>query len=161
VPPDFFVEFDRIFQGAAAMQTTIFHLAFPIGNISDAKAFYIDGLGAVAGRESPNALILNLAGTQLVGHVTPEALPPQRGIYPRHFGLVFTQLMDYRALHDRAVAHNLKFYQPERQRFPGTPLEHWTFFLADPFDNLLEFKHYTNADAIFGELGQTQIGDRD
>jgi uncharacterized protein len=142
------------------MQTTIFHLAFPIGNIPDAKAFYIDGLGAVAGRASPNALILNLAGTQLVGHITSEELKPQRAIYPRHFGLVFTQLADYRALYDRALSHDLNFYQPERQRFPGTPLEHWTFFLEDPFYNLLEFKHYSNPEAIFGELGQTQIGDR-
>jgi hypothetical protein len=44
-------------------------------------------------------------------------------------------------------------------RFPDTPLEHHTFFLEDPFDNLLEFKHYSNPDAVFGARDQTQIGD--
>ncbi len=140
-------------------RSIIFHLAFPIGNIADTKTFYVDGLGCVVGRESQTAIILNLSGTQLVGHVTPE-LQPQRGIYPRHFGLVFTQSSDYEALRDRAQQQQLKFHQIEKQRFPGTALAHRTFFLEDPFYNLLEFKHYANPNAIFGEIQQSQIGDR-
>jgi uncharacterized protein len=137
----------------------LFHLAFPIANVAEAKAFYVDGLGCSVGRESAQAIILNLAGTQLVGHVTPAPLTPQKGIYPRHFGLVFTDRADYQALHDRALTRNLTFYQADRVRFPGTPLEHHTFFLQDPFENLLEFKHYSNPDAVFGAREQTQIGD--
>jgi uncharacterized protein len=139
---------------------TLFHLAFPIGNIPDTKTFYINGLGCIAGRESKGAIILNLSDTQLVGHVTTAPLTPQPGIYPRHFGLVFTQAEDFQALHDRAISQSLTFYQTEKCRFPSTPLEHRTFFLIDPFHNLLEFKHYTNPNAIFGEVTQTQIGDR-
>jgi uncharacterized protein len=139
--------------------STIFHLAFPIGNIADAKTFYCDGLGCAVGRETKSAIILNLAGTQLVGHVTPEKLSPQRGIYPRHFGLVFMQALDFQAILDRAWAQNLNFYQTDRTRFPGTVLEHRTFFLEDPFYNLLEFKYYVNQQAIFGAVDYAEIGD--
>jgi uncharacterized protein len=142
------------------MSSIIFHLAFPIANIAEAKTFYVDGLGCELGRESLGAVILNLRGTQLVGHVTQETLQPQRGIYPRHFGLVFLQAADYQDLLDRAIARSLVFYQSEKRRFTGTPLEHRTFFLEDPFYNLLEFKHYVNANAIFGETSLAMIGDR-
>jgi uncharacterized protein len=140
------------------MPTTLFHLAFPVQNLADTKAFYIDGLGCIPGRESPQALILNLYGTQLVAHISPEA-PPQKGIYPRHFGVVFTALADWQALHDRAADRNLPFYQAARCRFPGLPLEHRTFFLQDPFGNLLEFKYYQNPEAVFGGQEWDQIGD--
>ncbi|MBE9032144.1 VOC family protein [filamentous cyanobacterium LEGE 11480] len=142
------------------MQTAIFHLAFPIGNVPEAKAFYVDGLGCELGRESHNAVILNLYGTQLVGHVTKEVLAAQQGIYPRHFGVVFETLVDWQALHDRAISQGLTFYQNAKRRFPDTPLDHQTFFLQDPFHNLLEFKHYYNPAAIFDERAQGEIGDR-
>lgn len=141
------------------MQSVIFHLAFPVGDIATAKDFYVNGLGCEAGRESPGSLILNLYGHQIVAHTAPDAAPPQRGIYPRHFGLVFTDEADWEALHDRAQAQNLTFYQAARRRFEGSPLEHRTFFLADPFNNLLEFKYYCHPSAIFGEAALAQVGD--
>lgn len=138
---------------------TLFHLSFPVSNIADTKTFYVEGLGCEAGRENPTSLILNLYGHQLVAHVTQEDLERQRGIYPRHFGLVFSQEADWEALCDRATQHNLLFYQGAKRRFVGTPLEHRTFFLEDPFHNLLEFKFYAQAAAIFGERSFTQVGD--
>lgn len=141
------------------MQPTIFHLAFPVADIAQTKAFYADGLGCAIGRENANSLILNLGGHQLVAHVTYEPLTPQKGIYPRHFGLVFTDESDWEALRDRVLNHNLKFHQSPKDRFVGTPLEHRTFFLEDPFHNLMEFKFYRHVSAIFGEAEFTQIGD--
>jgi hypothetical protein len=44
-------------------------------------------------------------------------------------------------------------------RFPNSPLEHRTFFLIDPFTNLLEFKYYAHPEAIFGCQEYAQIGD--
>ncbi len=141
------------------MNKVIFHLAFPIENISDTKKFYIDGLGCIAGRETNSSIILNLYEHQLVAHITKEQLPIQTGIYPRHFGIVFTTLTDWQALLDRSIAQELKFYQSAKHRFPGEITEHRTFFLIDPFANLLEFKYYTHPEAIFGAWEFTQIGD--
>ncbi|NJK42090.1 MAG: glyoxalase [Acaryochloridaceae cyanobacterium SU_2_1] len=139
----------------------LFHLAFPVTNILDTKRFYGEGLGCDIGRESPQSVILSLYGHQLVAHVMAKLTDPQQGIYPRHFGLVFSALADWQALVDRAAAQQLTFYQTPKLRFPGLPLAHHTVFLADPFDNLLEFKHYLHPEAIFGAHTYNQIGDPD
>lgn len=137
----------------------LFHLAFPVSNIPDTKRFYVDGLGCQPGRESPSALIMNFQGHQLVAHVTREPLSDQGSIYPRHFGLVFDTETDWEALAKRAKVQSLAFYQQPKRRFVDTPLEHCTFFLADPFHNLLEFKYYCYPSAIFGESHHTQVGE--
>ncbi|NEP63865.1 MAG: glyoxalase, partial [Symploca sp. SIO2G7] len=80
-------------------------------------------------------------------------------IYPRHFGLVFDAEADWEALVDRARVQNLNFYKEPKRRFQGTPLEHLTFFLEDPFHNLLEFKYYCCPSAIFGESRHAQVGE--
>ena len=140
------------------MSKTLFHLAFPVTDLAATKTFYVDGLGCTLGRESDSAVILGLAGHQIVAHVAKESAA-QKGIYPRHFGLVFTNEKDWQALVDRAKTKGLKFYQEPRKRFEGKPIEHRTFFLEDPSHNLLEFKFYTHESAIFGALESAQIGD--
>jgi extradiol dioxygenase family protein len=140
------------------MSGLLFHLAFPIHDLAAAKQFYVDGLGCVLGRESRGAITLGLAGHQLVGHMT-DAQTQQQGIYPRHFGLIFLSKGDWQALADRATSKGLTFYQHPRVRFPGTRIEHHTFFLEDPSHNLLEFKHYSYESAIFGERDVTEVGD--
>jgi uncharacterized protein len=141
------------------MSQIIFHLAFPVADIAQTKAFYVDGLGCEVGRENSGSVILNLYGHQIVAHLTKEPLTPQRGIYPRHFGLVFTNKSDWENLLERSQRQRLKLYQEPKQRFAGSPLEHRTFFLEDPFYNLLEFKFYTNPAAIFGEAAFAQVGE--
>ena len=141
------------------MQTPLFHLAFPVGNIPQTKEFYAAGLGCEVGRESPNSVILNLYGHQLVAHVTDEEPVEQASIYPRHFGLIFTTEADWEALLERAQRQNLQFLQQPKHRFPGLPLEHRTFFLQDPFQNFLEFKFYSHAEAIFGSRDFAQVGE--
>ncbi len=143
------------------MEPIRFHLAFPVTDIPLAKTFYGEGLGCGIGRETATSVILNLYGHQLVAHLTHEDLPPQRGIYPRHFGLIFPTQADWESLASRARERGLPFYQEPRWRFVGSPLEHGTFFLQDPFANLLEFKYYRQASAIFGERQLALIGDRE
>lgn len=140
------------------MEGVIFHLAFPVADLESAKRFYVDGLGCTLGRESERAITLELAGHQLVGHLAPPA-EVQKGIYPRHFGLIFKEESAWQALVDRAKAKGLRFYQSPRRRFEGTRIEHATFFLEDPSHNLLEFKWYRYESAIFGEREFGEVGD--
>lgn len=137
----------------------LFHLAFPVHDLAAAKQFYVEGLGCVLGRESPTAVTFGLAGHQLVAHLSEDELDRQKGIYPRHFGLVLTREEEWQALADRAEAQHLTFYQQPRRRFPGTRIEHRTFFLEDPSGNLLEFKYYIHESAIFGERDYTAVGE--
>ncbi|HNP79859.1 MAG TPA: VOC family protein [Nitrospira sp.] len=137
----------------------LFHLAFPVHDLAAAKQFYVEGLGCVLGRESTSAVTFGLAGHQLVAHLSTQSTVPQKGVYPRHFGLVLTQEEEWQALADRAKAKGLTFYQQPRRRFAGTRIEHRTFFLEDPSSNLLEFKYYLHESAIFGEREFSAVGD--
>lgn len=141
------------------MSSILFHLAFPIHDIEAAKRFYVEGLGCRLGRESSHAVTFGLAEHQLVAHVVDEPQATQKGIYPRHFGLVFLSKRQWQELADRAKANGLMFFQQPRVRFPETRIEHHTFFLQDPSQNLLEFKHYTHESAIFGERDFRAVGD--
>ena len=141
------------------MNKVLFHLAFPVSNIDKTKAFYINGLGCELGRESPNSVIMGICGHQIVAHLSHEPLTPQRGIYPRHFGLVFTSETDWEELLEKAQQNNLNFYQEARRRFVGLPTEHRTFFLEDPSHNILEFKYYCETEAIFGLSEYAEVGD--
>jgi uncharacterized protein len=136
-----------------------FHLAFPIGDLAQAKEFYVAGLGCTLGRETKGALILGLGGHQLVGHLTQPLPPPQPGIYPRHFGLIFAQFEAWERLYHRAIEHRLPIRQPAKRRFAGEVTDHYSFFVADPFGNLLEFKHYVYPEAILGAQQFDRIGD--
>ncbi|ELR98964.1 VOC family protein [Gloeocapsa sp. PCC 73106] len=138
----------------------LFHLAIPINDTVKAKTFYHQGLGCDLGRENASAIIFNFHGHQLVAHMTKQALVPQSGIYPRHFGLIFANEVDWSNLLTRANAQSLQFYQQPKLRFPGEFTEHRTFFLEDPFYNLLEFKYYRHHEAVFGGRELNAIGDR-
>ena len=140
------------------MQKAVFHLAFPVTDLEDTKRFYVDGLGCTLGRETDSAVILGLADHQIVAHLVKESVA-QKGVYPRHFGLIFTDEKDWQTLVDRVKARSLKFYQEPRRRYEGRPTEHRTFFLEDPSRNLLEFKYYVHESAIFGEQDYDEIGD--
>jgi len=142
------------------MSDCIFHLAFPVRDLVQARRFYIEGLGFTAGRESPAALIMNMAGHQVVAQHSDDEPCEQEGIYPRHFGLIFDDRGDWQRLVDRARQQDLEFYREPMVRYPGQVLEHDTFFLRDPSGNLLEFKYYHHRSAIFGEKGFAAVGDK-
>lgn len=141
------------------MATARFHLAFPVRNIEQTKRYYAEGLGCQVGRENTKSVILELYGHQLVAHVTDSDLRPQHSIYPRHFGLVFLDEQDWEELRDRIQSKQLPFYVIPKRRFEGSVLEHRTFFIEDPFHNLLEFKFYCHEEAIFGAVDQEAVGE--
>ena len=138
-----------------------FHLSIPALDLDATQRWYEDGLGCVAGRRSAHALILDLGGHQLVAQRTdPASLGEvQRGIYPRHFGLVFSELASWQALLERSRAAGLVFGVDPKLRFAGDALEHHTFFLIDPTGNWLEFKHYSDPEAVLGCRSHSQVGD--
>ena len=141
------------------MRRAIFHLAFPVNDLEATKKFYVEGLGCSQGRESRVAVTLELGGNQIIAQLTkhPPDAPPS--IYPRHFGLVLETEEEWQGIADRAKAKNLKFFREPTCRYPGTRIEHRSFFLEDPSHNLLEFKYYTHPSAIFGEQDFSRVGD--
>lgn len=140
--------------------TTQFHLSFPVTDLDATERWYVDGLGCQRGRRSHEALVLGLGGHQLVAHLEPAALATQRGVYPRHFGLVLAEPEELANLEERARAQGLHFGAQPRLRYPGSPLEHRSFFLIDPSGNWLEFKHYRLREAILGASNFQLVGEK-
>ena len=133
----------------------IFHLAFPCRDVTEAVDFY-RALGCSAGRQNEHAGIIDFFGHQIVAHRAPD-VAEQRGIYPRHFGVI----VDVAAI-DRIEAA-LSEVAPDRTvralRFADTPLEHHSLQSRDPSGNVLEFKAYAHPAAIFDPDDTGKIGD--
>ena len=71
------------------MEQPCFHLSIPAIDLELSRHWYEQLLGCRAGRNSDEALILDLGGHQLVlQRHRDEPGATQQGIYPRHFGPV-------------------------------------------------------------------------
>ncbi len=62
------------------MNTSIFHLSFPVHDIESTKEFYVLGLGCSIGRQAAVAMMFDFHGHQIVAHVTDHLRPPQPNI---------------------------------------------------------------------------------
>jgi extradiol dioxygenase family protein len=122
-------------------------LAIPAKNIPEMESFY-SKLGCKIGRKSSQFVIFKFFGAQVVAHKT-DKIEQTPKMYPRHFGIVCDSHEEYASIYAHAIAHDLKIWSGPQLRWPKTEEEHETFFLIDPSNNLIEFKHYKNKSAIF------------
>ncbi|MEJ2590202.1 MAG: VOC family protein [Candidatus Thiodiazotropha sp.] len=135
-----------------------FHLAIPVNDLAQARAFYGGVLGCAEGRSAARWVDFNLFGHQLVCHwVPPRAeTPAVRGHNPvdgesvpvPHFGVVMN-LPDWDDLQQRLRRQGVRFLIEPSVRFKGEPGEQATLFLLDPSGNALEFKAFAD---IEGQL---------
>jgi extradiol dioxygenase family protein len=136
-----------------------FHLAIPVRNIAESKAFYIDTLGCKPGRSSDHWIDLDLFGHQLVCHLD-ESLGDEgkvhlinnnvddHGVPVPHFGVVLD--MDvWQTLADKLTAAGTEFIIEPYIRFKGLAGEQATLFFLDPSGNALEFKAFKDLGQLF------------
>lgn len=125
------------------MRDHLFHLAIPVWDLEDARRFYVTALGCKLARTRTDRITLDFFGDQVVCHLTEKpAVAEPLALYPRHFGVTFLHAADFENLYQLAQLRKIRFYRDVSTRFEGTAEVHKTFVLHDPFDNLLEFKHY-------------------
>lgn len=122
----------------------VFHLAIPSANLQDSKRFYQEVLGCEVAREYEDRITVNFFGDQVVCHLSPDGIDTKPKMYPRHFGVTFRDRKPYDEVLTRAKELNANFFQEEFTRFGGKTEEHSSFFLIDPSNNLIEFKHYVD-----------------
>ena len=131
-----------------------FHLAFPVRDIAEARAFWGGVIGCPEGRSAEDWVDFDFFGHQIVAHLAPErqaeASNPVDGhdVPVPHFGVVLT-LADWQALADRLAAAGTEFVIAPHVRFRGQPGEQATMFLLDPFGNALEFKAFADDAMVF------------
>lgn len=134
-----------------------FHLAFPIRNIEETRAFYQDLLGCEIGRSTEKWIDFNFFGHQLSAHVKPEELAQAQAnqvdgqnVPVRHFGVVL-EWRDWHDLADRLKEQQVKFIIEPYIRFKGEVGEQATMFFLDPSGNALEFKAFQDPKQIFAK----------
>ena len=132
-----------------------FHLAIPVDNLENARAFYGDILGCEQGRSSDHWIDWNFFGHQLVTHVAPDrVLPPAHNavdghsVPVPHFGVVLT-MDSWQALADRVEEAGVAFVIEPYIRFKGQPGEQATMFFYDKSGNALEFKAFADIGQLF------------
>ncbi|TAJ68920.1 MAG: glyoxalase [Phenylobacterium sp.] len=134
-----------------------FHLAFPVRDLAEARAFYGELLGCPEGRSSPEWVDFDFYGHQIVTHLSPGetsrgATNPVDGhdVPVRHFGAILT-LPQWEALAERLKAAGVKFVIEPNIRFKGQPGEQATMFFLDPSGNALEFKAFADDSMVFAK----------
>jgi extradiol dioxygenase family protein len=117
------------------------HIAIPARDLDEAVDFYGHGLGAKLARRYDDRVTFDFFGDQLVCHLC-EQVPAEAVAYPRHFGVSFADPQDFDRLLRLVEYRKLRVLSGPSLRFEGTAEQHRTLFLADPSNNVIEFKNY-------------------
>jgi hypothetical protein len=139
-----------------------FHLAFPVRDLTEARAFYGELLGCPEGRSSDEWIDFDFHGHQIVAHLAPAEVGPDSGkggstsavdgheVPVRHFGAIL-QPADWDALAERLKAAGTAFVIEPHTRFKGEAGEQSTMFFLDPSGNALEFKAFADDAMVFAK----------
>lgn len=132
-----------------------FHLAFPIRDIEETRAFYGTLLGCAVGRETEKWIDFDFFGHQLSAHVRPDELGQARtgevdgvAVPVRHFGAILGW-EQFHALAERLEQAGVRFELAPQIRYQGQPAEQATMFFLDPAGNALEFKAFRDETKVF------------
>lgn len=132
-----------------------FHLAFPVRDLAEARAFYGGVLGCAEGRSSQQWVDFDFYGHQIVAHLAPGEAGDRasnhvdgHGVPVPHFGIVLT-MAEWRELTERMEAAGMEFAMPPTIRFRGQPGEQATMFFRDPSGNALEMKAFADDAMLF------------
>ena len=133
-----------------------FHLAFPVHDLSAARAFYGDLLGCGEGRSSEHWVDFDFFGHQIVAHLAPDECGAittsdvdAKAVPVRHFGLV----LDMEAWQQLAaeLTGKVEFIIAPYVRFEGEPGEQATMFIKDPSGNAIELKAFADRNQLFAK----------
>jgi extradiol dioxygenase family protein len=137
--------------------SALFHLAFPVRDIDEARRFYGGLIGCREGRSSAHWVDFDFYGHQLVAHLAPgetghSATSEVDGhaVPARHFGAIIERA-EWEALAERLRAAGIQFIIEPYIRFKGEAGEQATMFFLDPSGNALEFKSFADLGQVFAK----------
>ena len=135
----------------------LFHLVFPVQDLTAAREFYGGVLECEEARSSDRWVDFNLYGHQIVAHLAPEstgvkaANPVDADHVPvPHFGIILS-VEDWGDLAEKLKAKGVEFVIEPKTRFKGEVGEQSTMFFLDPSGNALEFKAFADPSLIFAK----------
>jgi extradiol dioxygenase family protein len=135
---------------------SLFHLAYHVTDLDEARKFYGDILGCTEGRSTDTWVDFDFFGHQIslhlgkpfettnTGHVGDHLVPMP------HMGVILP-LADWLKLADRLENADIRFEIPPVVRFKGEPGEQRTMFFRDPSGNPIEVKGFADFDGVFAQ----------
>ena len=133
----------------------LFHLAFPVRDLDEARDFYAFVLECPEGRSSENWIDFNLFGHQIVAHLAPENVGIQHKnevdadhVPVPHFGIILP-MDDWQKFAEKLKSKGVNFIIEPKIRFKGEVGEQATMFFLDPSGNALEFKAFADFSQVF------------
>ena len=139
------------------MTPPLFHLAFPVTDLAQARAFYGGLLGCPEGRSDAEWIDFDFYGHQIVAYLAPAEAGRSAtsgvdgdAVPVRHFGLVLA-MPEWEALRDKLVAAGIQFIIEPQFRFEGTIGEQASMFFLDPSGNAIEFKAFKDPSRLFAK----------
>jgi len=133
---------------------SLFHFAFNVTDLNEARRFYGGILGCQEGRSTDTWVDFDFFNHQISLHLgeplktAPTGRVGEHMVPMPHFGLVL-QKDDWQAMADRLQAAGVAFVIEPQLRFAGQPGEQWTMFFLDPFGNPLEIKGFASLDSLY------------
>jgi hypothetical protein len=134
-----------------------FHLAFPVQNLAEARAFYGGLLGCREGRSADDWVDFDFFGHQIVAHLSAhsnghkcENRVDGKQVPVRHFGVILS-LPEWQEMAEKLQEKRVKFLIEPTLRFRGQPGEQATMFFEDPSGNALEIKAFADDAMVFAK----------
>ena len=133
---------------------SIFHLAYNVGNLEEARAFYGGVLGCVEGRSTETWVDYNFFGHQISLHIGAPLITENTGhvgehLVPMpHLGVILPKAQ-WDALAQDLTAKGVIFVLEPFTRFKGEPGEQSTMFFRDPFGTPIEIKGFADMNGVF------------
>lgn len=133
---------------------SIFHLAYNVTNLDEARSFYGGLLGCVEGRSTESWVDYNFFGHQISLHLGMPFKTEATGKVGEHMVLmphlgVVLDMESWQALADKLRAAGVEFTIPPTLRFAGEPGEQSTMFFTDPSGNPIEVKGFKDMAGVF------------
>jgi extradiol dioxygenase family protein len=135
----------------------LFHLAFPVRDLDEARNFYGSVLECPEGRSSECWIDFDLFGHQIVTHLSPEGAGVKAtnhvdadSVPVPHFGIVLP-MDDWKAFAEKLKDKGVEFVIEPKVRFAGEVGEQATMFFLDPSGNALEFKGFNDFSQVFAK----------
>ena len=122
------------------------HLSFPVRDLEESTAFYVDVLGCDLGRVRDEFVDVWFFGMQITLHAQPDQVLASdlRGV--RHFGVTLGA-EDLHSTLQRLDAHGVAWLNSVATEYAGTPKEQTKAKVLDPDGNAIELKSYADPTA--------------
>ena len=133
---------------------SIFHLAYNVRDLDQARAFYGGLLGCAEGRSTETWVDYNFFGHQLSLHLGEPFATAATGYVGEHLvpmphlGVILPKA-EWDALATKLTEAGVEFVLAPFTRFAGEPGEQSTMFFTDPFGNPIEIKGFADMSGVF------------